>query len=278
MDRVEGAKDAAVRLWSDSPSYHGAIRAEPGTRAHVERLLATSREYAPWIDEALGVEDAAGLDVLDLGCGPGADLVRMALAGARVTGVDLVPEHIEQAQANLRAMGLSGLTEVGDAEALRFGDESFDRVVSNNALQFTPDLERSLGEAHRVLRRGGDARVVVYHRDSIYYWGHFVLTQALWRREWLRTGSMAAVLSSGIPWSSPDAALSVRVLSRRRLRRLIEEAGFRVDRIGVRAFSPDHFVPLALLAKRVSMFRNPRLHERLGTLVGWYVFAEATRR
>lgn len=278
MDRGESAKDAAVRLWSDSPSYRGAIRAEPGTRAHVERLLAASRGYAPWIDEALGVEDAAGLEVLDLGCGPGADLVRMALAGARVTGVDLVPEHIEQAQANLKAMGLSGLAEVGDAEALRFGDESFDRVVSNNALQFTPHLERSLREAHRVLRRGGDARIVVYHRDSIYYWGHFVLTQALWHREWLRTRSMAAVLSSGIPWSSPDAGLSVRVFSRRQLRRLIEDAGFRVHQIGVRGFSPTHFVPLALIAERVSLLRNPRLDERLGRLVGWYVFADATRR
>jgi ubiquinone/menaquinone biosynthesis C-methylase UbiE len=278
MDRTESAKDAAVRLWSDAPSYRGAIEAEPGTQAHVERLLATSRAYAPWIDDALGLGGAAGMDILDLGCGPGADLVRMALAGGRVTGVDLVPEHVERARANLAAMGLSGAAEVGDAEALRFEDKSFDRVVSNNALQFTPHLERSLREAHRVLRHGGDARVVLYHRDSLYYWGHFVLTEALWRREWFRTRSMAAVLSRAIPWSTSKSTLSVRVVSRRELRRLIEDAGFQVNRICVRGLSPSHFLPLALLADHVSALRNPRLHERLGSMLGWYVFAEATRR
>jgi ubiquinone/menaquinone biosynthesis C-methylase UbiE len=277
MEGGESAKDAAVRLWSDAPSYRGAIQPKQGTRAHVEQLLAASRGYAPWIDDALGVRDAAGLDVLDLGCGPGADLVRLALAGARVTGVDLVPEHVEQARSNLAAMELSGVAEVGDAEALRFGDESFDRVVSNNALQFTPHIECSLREAHRVLRRGGDARVVVYHRDSLYYWGHFVLTQALWRGEWFRTRSMVAVVSGAIPWSSPDSNLSLRVLSRRRLRRLMEDAGFRVNRVRVRGLSPSHFLPLALLAERVSGLRNPCLHERLGRVVGWYVFVDATR-
>src|SRR4051812_17816269 len=172
-------KAAAVDVWSDVPCGLGAAGARTGDAAHVERVLAEAEARSPWMAGVLDERRAAGLDILDVGCGPGIQLVRLARRGARVTGIDLVPVHVEQARANLAAVGLTGEASVGDAEDLAFADSSFDRVLSVNALQFTPGFDRAVAELYRVLRPGGDATVVVYHRGSAWYWWHFVALRGL---------------------------------------------------------------------------------------------------
>jgi SAM-dependent methyltransferase len=49
-----------------------------------------------------------------------------------------------------------------DAEALRFDDESFDAVTNTYGLMFCLDLERAVGEMHRVLRPGGRTVIAVW--------------------------------------------------------------------------------------------------------------------
>ena len=68
-----------------------------------------------------------GLDVLDLGCGPGTITVDLAarVAPGRVLGIDTSAEVVEQA----RALEVDGVTfAVGDAYALDVPDGSFDVV------------------------------------------------------------------------------------------------------------------------------------------------------
>jgi SAM-dependent methyltransferase len=96
-----------------------------------------------------------GERILDLACGPGT--LTLPLAGAvgrqgRVVGVDLAPGMIEllreAAPPNVEA-------QLGDMDALRFADGSFDAVTCGHGLQFVPDLGATLREARRVLRPGG---------------------------------------------------------------------------------------------------------------------------
>ena len=49
---------------------------------------------------------------------------------------------------------------VGDAEALPFADDSFDRYVSCGSIEYWPDPARAIAEAHRVVRPGGTVLVV----------------------------------------------------------------------------------------------------------------------
>jgi ubiquinone/menaquinone biosynthesis C-methylase UbiE len=247
----------------------------PGSSEYLESLLASSIAFAPWQGEVLGIPDAGGLRVLDVGCGPGVELVRFARAGADVVGVDLVAVHVEQARAHLAAAGLGGEVSEADGEALPFPDRAFDRVVSANALQFTPDFGRAMREAHRVLRPGGDIRLVVYHRDSVYYWMHFVLTRGVLRGELPRHGSMADVLARNIPWASSGVLPTVRVFSRRSLRRALKEAGFRDVTTSVHGLAPDHFAPAASVVRRFPRTGKREVWDALGTAFGWYVAASA---
>jgi len=56
--------------------------------------------------------------VVDLGCGIGGDLVALATAGLTTAGVDLDPERVAVASANLTALGLGGAVQVADATTL----------------------------------------------------------------------------------------------------------------------------------------------------------------
>jgi sterol 24-C-methyltransferase len=106
--------------------------------------------------------DDAGLgpeaSVLDVGCGTGAVALAIARrAGARVTGIDLVPRHVAGARARAAQAGLQDRTTFleGDATALPFPDASFDHVYAIESAYHAADKPRFYAECARVLRPGG---------------------------------------------------------------------------------------------------------------------------
>ncbi len=98
----------------------------------------------------------SGEDVLDVGTGTGVVAITAARAGARVTGLDLTPELLEQARENARIAKIDGMvwTE-GDAENLPYPDASFGVVVSQFGHMFAPRPDVAVAEIRRVLKPGG---------------------------------------------------------------------------------------------------------------------------
>src|SRR6476659_5309248 len=79
-----------------------------------------------------------GAHLLDIACGAGQLSLIAARAGAIVTGCDIASNWLVQARRNAAAEGLTVVFEEGDAEALPFGDASFDAVVSLIGAMFAP--------------------------------------------------------------------------------------------------------------------------------------------
>ncbi|WP_214107305.1 methyltransferase domain-containing protein [Acrocarpospora catenulata] len=107
-----------------------------------------------------------GLRILDLGCGMGHELPRLAeLArpGGCVIGVDLNPDMI--AEARRRTAHLGDLVEcrTGDAQRLDLADSSMDVVRAERVLMYVPDQMRAINEIVRVVKPGGT--VVVFELD-----------------------------------------------------------------------------------------------------------------
>ena len=94
--------------------------------------------------------------VLDVGTSTGVVAITAARAGARVTGLDLTPELLDQARDNARIAQTERIvwTE-GDAEHLPYPDASFDVVVSQFGHMFAPRPDVAVAEMRRVLEPGG---------------------------------------------------------------------------------------------------------------------------
>ena len=268
-------KQAAIQQWTADPC--GPAAGEPGSREYFEDLLRGRDRYAAWLHDSLGYRETAGRDVLDVGNGQGIDLYHYAASGARATGIDLTPRHCELAREHLAAMGLEVEVVNGDAERMPFDDASFDRVSSNGVLHHTPDMSAALREIRRVLRPGGEARIIVYNRSSLHYWINQVLLQGIIRRQLFEERSMEGVLSRGVEVSSIDARPLVRVYSPRQMRRLLAEAGFAGTSTTVRHFHAEDAFPVHMLASRVSKLQDPDVLDRIGRAAGWYVIARGVR-
>ena len=122
----------------------------------VPRLIGCAcRQPAIMHDRAKVVPSASG-DVLELGCGGGANLQFYDWYKVRsLSGIDPSPELLDAAQAELAQSGRSANFVSGVAEALPFASDSFDTVVTTFTLCSVQNTVAALSEARRVLRPGG---------------------------------------------------------------------------------------------------------------------------
>jgi arsenite methyltransferase len=105
----------------------------------------------------------SGQSVLDLGSGAGIDLIIAAETvgpTGRVIGVDISPEMVERARANVERAGHANVEiHAGEMEAIPLADASVDWVVSNCVINLSPDKPKVFGEIARVLKPGGQILV-----------------------------------------------------------------------------------------------------------------------
>jgi SAM-dependent methyltransferase len=107
--------------------------------------------------ERAGVDP--GMRVLDVGCGTGNAALPAARAGAKVTGLDLVPQLLDAGREKATAAGVEIDWVEGDAEHLPFDDGSFDRVFSTFGHMFAPRHRETADEMARVCREGGTVAI-----------------------------------------------------------------------------------------------------------------------
>jgi SAM-dependent methyltransferase len=93
--------------------------------------------------------------VLDVACGNGNLSIPAAKAGAIVVGIDIAPNLLDEARSRAAREEVNVAFEEGDAEALPYGDGSFDVVVSMFGAMFAPRPDVAASELCRVCRPGG---------------------------------------------------------------------------------------------------------------------------
>ncbi|WP_298992818.1 class I SAM-dependent methyltransferase [uncultured Pseudokineococcus sp.] len=198
--------------------YHPDAYALENTHVDPDRRVdAVLREVAGW----------AGLDVVDVGCGlgvmlgrlagldpgPGEDEAAAARGAARsVVGVEPHPPLRERAQRRARELDPAGTrvrVVAGTAQALPLPDASVDVVLARWAYFFGPGCEPGLAEAERVLRPGGAVVVVDTDPSRSTFGGWFSRARprhdaAAVRRFWRRQGFCERGVD--VRWAFPDRA------------------------------------------------------------------------
>ncbi|MBQ8921894.1 MAG: class I SAM-dependent methyltransferase [Oscillospiraceae bacterium] len=108
--------------------------------------------------------------VLDIGCGGGAALRRMAqtVTAGHLTGADYSPVSVETAKAfNADAIAAQRMEIIeASVEALPFPDRSFDRIITVESFYFWPSPAENLAEVRRVLRPDGRFLLIADIYDS----------------------------------------------------------------------------------------------------------------
>jgi ubiquinone/menaquinone biosynthesis C-methylase UbiE len=107
-----------------------------------------------------------GETVLDVATGTGHAALAAARTGARVTGIDYVPELLDVARGRAAAERLDVGFVGAPAEQLPFADGSFDVVLSAIGVMFAADHDRAAGELARVTRAGGRIALASWTRSG----------------------------------------------------------------------------------------------------------------
>lgn len=147
------------------PAYDAAVG---GHRGDVERFEAWAPRYdrSPLqpvffrpVHRALvgALSPAGGQRVLEVGSGTGNLALRLAAAGATVTGIDPAPAMVSRAIAKAAHRGTTPPPRflVAEAERLPFGDRSFDASATSVSAHHWDEPLAGLREIHRVLAPGG---------------------------------------------------------------------------------------------------------------------------
>src|SRR5262249_45965282 len=137
------------------PDFEAIKKKQQGTWASADFAVigTTLQIVGELLAEAIDVR--ANERVLDVAAGNGNATLAAARRFAQVTSTDYVPALLEKGAARAKAEGLQAAFQVAGAEALPFGDATFDVVLSTYGAMFTPDHTRPASEMLRVLRNGG---------------------------------------------------------------------------------------------------------------------------
>lgn len=120
----------------------------------------------PFIKDFAEFDKFKDKKVLEIGVGLGADHQMFATGGALLTGIDLTERAIEHTRQRFQAFGLNSGLRVADAEHLPFDNDTFDLVYSWGVLHHSPNTQQAINEVYRVVRPGGEAKIMIYHTYS----------------------------------------------------------------------------------------------------------------
>lgn len=217
--------------WEANPmsyDWHKTLPAAEGTPEFYDgidrRFFASSsfykgkRPFERWIP----FDQLKGKRVLEIGCGMGAHAQLLSEAECDLTCIDLTEKGVASTRRRLESRGLRADIRRMDAEHMDFPDGEFDFVWSWGVIHHSADTDQIVRNVFRVLKPGGEFRLMVYHRRSVS--GLYCIVRGLLTGKFFKGMSVQQVLSF-----YTDGYMA-RFYTRRELRDLLARCGFsRVD-------------------------------------------------
>jgi len=264
-------KNNTISNWIKDPCGSSTSDKKKLSKEYFDEIGENRYASHPWILEDI---NSFGLDnkmVLEIGFGLGTDHYSMACKGGIMHGIDMGPTNSEYTKTRFRLYKHKTRLTLGDAEILPFRDASFDFIYSFGVIHHSPDTQKIVSEARRVLKPGGKVYFTVYHKHSLFFWRTIFFYNYLLGQGWKKRTLRQQISLVERPNSNEN--LLVKLYNKNQFKNLFKDYAF------VKAYVT-HFVPGDL--NRIGNFFNepnkPRpFFTRLGKWFGWYVVVKATK-
>jgi SAM-dependent methyltransferase len=289
--------ESRVAFWGANQPGFRFSSAPVGSREFFEEVERHRYALEPHVPSVVRFEEWAGRDVLEAGCGIATDGLQFARAGARYTGLDFTHEAVELARRRFELYGQEGTFLQGSVTELPFEAESFDLVFSHGVIHHLPETRRAVEEFHRVLRPGGVALVMLYHRSSLNYHLNIMLLRRVLALALLAPGASSAVVRA--TGERPDVVEGHRELLRTHGARYLLDSslflshntdgpGNPLSKVYTRSQAKELFSPFARVETAVRFLnlriwpggdrlaRTP-LARRLERRIGWHLYVRAQK-
>jgi ubiquinone/menaquinone biosynthesis C-methylase UbiE len=151
---MNDATERVRKVWDDQANSWFAQR---------EALFAASRPIHEWLVRSVAPE--RGQRVIEIGAGPGDTgfLAAPLLGDGRLVSTDIAPAMVEAARRRGAELGIDNVDyKVVDAQAMEFGDASFDGAICRWGYMLMPDPAAAFRETRRILKPGGRLAFAVF--------------------------------------------------------------------------------------------------------------------
>jgi ubiquinone/menaquinone biosynthesis C-methylase UbiE len=261
------AESAALKtevkaFWNRQSCETQYAHSEKFTREYFEQIEQWRYADQPFIHSFAQFTRWHGKRVVEVGFGAGTDFIQWLRAGALASGVDLTEEALANLSHRITVYELPQpeCLKVADAENLPFPSNRFDLGYSWGVLHHTPDTEKAISELVRVVRPGGEIRIMLYNRHSFCAY-----------RCWLKNAAL-----KGRPWKSLRWALwnyiesaGTKGYTRREIKQML--AALQLEDIRIETFmtSADRLARKEFPFRLVNFCTNS-LSALFGNRLGWF--------
>lgn len=194
-------------FWESNPmryDWKQAVEVEPLSEsfyAEIDaRFFGNVWEFMPWrnipFDNLIDFESLQNKRVLEIGVGMGSHAQLLARHAASYKGIDITGYAVKATSERLKLFGLNGEISQMDAEHMDFPDATFDTVWSWGVIHHSSDTKQILKEIHRVLKPGGEAIIMIYHRGWWNYYFLGGLFHGILKGGLFKTGSLHKTMQS----------------------------------------------------------------------------------
>ena len=225
-----------------------------------DRFFSDAQRYMPArerpFDEIIPFDELPELDLLEIGVGNGSHAQLLARLCRSYTGIDLTEYAVNSTRRRFELFGLKGAIYRMDVESMDFADCTFDFIWTWGVIHHSANTARALSEMHRVLRPGGRAVVMVYHRSFLYYYIFNALFRGVLAGGFLRTRSLHELIQL-----HTDGALA-RYYRPSEWTSLVTRQGFMLDSLRVKGQKSELFPLPPSLLKAALMKATPNVISR----------------
>lgn len=182
----DNLKTRVHAFWNQASCDTSSAGSAKFSRDYFEEVECFRYKDQPFIHSFAQFSRYHNKQVVEVGFGAGTDFIQWLRAGAKATGIDLTEEALENLTMRIRVYKLPAPEDirVADAELLPFPSDHFDLGYSFGVLHHTPDTPKALAELVRVIKPGGELKVMLYNLHSIRVFRFWVEKALLRGRPW----------------------------------------------------------------------------------------------